>query len=136
MARWVDLERWPSFVDGFGGIVRHDPDWPAVGSEVVWRSGPAGRGEVTERVEAHDAGRIVTRVSDGNLTGTQTATFEAEADGARAGLELEYELRRRGPLTPITDALFIRRAVRDSLRRTLERFGSEVEEDGEPARRG
>lgn len=128
MARWTDLELWPSFVDGFGGLVRGDRDWPAVGAEVVWRSGPAGRGEVSERVEAHEPGRIVTRVSDENLTGSQTATFEPDADGARVGLELDYELRRRGPLTPVTDALFIRRAVRDSLRRTLARFASEVEE--------
>jgi hypothetical protein len=42
---------------------------------------------------------------------------------------LEYELTRYGPLSGVADALFIRRALRDSLRRTLFRFGLEAEEE-------
>ena len=40
-------------------------------------------------------------------------------------LELEYELKERNALTPLTDALFIRRALRDSLKRSLVRFARE-----------
>ena len=40
-------------------------------------------------------------------------------------LELEYELKDRNLFTPLTDALFIRRALRDSLKRTLLRFARE-----------
>ncbi len=44
-------------------------------------------------------------------------------------LRLEYELARSGPLRGVADVLFIRRALRDSLRRTLDRFAVEVEEE-------
>ena len=40
-------------------------------------------------------------------------------------LELEYELKGANVFTPITDALFIRRALRDSLARSLLRFARE-----------
>ena len=40
-------------------------------------------------------------------------------------LTLEYTLKDRTPLTPILDLVFIRRALRDSLQRTLARFGHE-----------
>ena len=41
-------------------------------------------------------------------------------------LELDYELKQSGPVRALVDLLFIRRAVRDSLRRTLARFSREV----------
>ena len=44
-------------------------------------------------------------------------------------MSLEYELTRYGPLGGVADALFIRRALRDSLRRTLYRFTIEAEEE-------
>jgi hypothetical protein len=40
-------------------------------------------------------------------------------------LTLEYTLKERNLITPIVDLLFIRRALRDSLRRTVTRFGHE-----------
>jgi hypothetical protein len=45
--------------------------------------------------------------------------------GTEVRLELEYELKQANLLTPLVDLLFIRRALRDSLRRTLARFGYE-----------
>jgi hypothetical protein len=53
---------------------------------------------------------------------------ESEA-GSRAELSLEYQLTKYGPLSAVADAIFIRRAIRDSLRRTLFRFAVEAEED-------
>jgi hypothetical protein len=44
-------------------------------------------------------------------------------------LELEYELTGAGPLAALTDALFIRRALRDMLRRTVSRFAVEAQEE-------
>ena len=129
LAIWADLERWPRFVDGFERVVRADHSWPAVGSSLVWRSNPNGRGEVTEQVEASDAQRIVTRVTDLTLSGRQTFSAEPGPEGARLELELDYDLLQQGALTPITDALFIRRAVRDSLRRTLRALESEAAAD-------
>ena len=40
-------------------------------------------------------------------------------------LELEYELKHSNVMTPLTDVLFIRRALRDSLKRSLTRFARE-----------
>jgi hypothetical protein len=46
-------------------------------------------------------------------------------------LTLEYRLKAGSPITPILDLLFIRRAVRDSLQRTLARFGHERQAEAE-----
>ena len=126
---WIDLRRWATFVDGFGHVDRVDESWPAEGAKLVWRSGPAGRGTVTERVVASEPGkRLVTQVYDERMSGTQEVRFTPADDGARVDLELEYTLNRPGPLAPITDFLFIRRAQTDSLRRTLRRFATEAAE--------
>ena len=47
--------------------------------------------------------------------------------GVRMTLQLEYVLLDAGPLGAVTDLLFIRRAQADALRRTLYRFGRELE---------
>ena len=63
------------------------------------------------------------------LAGTQTLRALPASDGSEVELSLEYELSRYGPLRGVADALFIRRALRDALRRTLFRFGLEAEEE-------
>ena len=63
------------------------------------------------------------------LAGTQTLRVLPASDGSEAELSLEYELMKYGPLGGIADALFIRRALRDMLRRTLRRFATEAEEE-------
>jgi hypothetical protein len=126
---WTDLSRWASFIEGFARVVETDPDWPASG-HVVWESIPAGRGQVTEKVaEAPAAGTFATLVFEDRLTGRQTFKATESADGARVELSLEYTLTRYGPLGALADAIFIRRALRDSLRRTMERFAVEAEEE-------
>ena len=89
----------------------------------MWESRPGGRGRVVERVTAYEA-RIgqTLEVEDEQLRATQRVSFEPGPDGVEVALELEYELKDRNPFTPLTDALFIRRALRDSLKRTLLRF--------------
>ena len=62
------------------------------------------------------------------LTGTQTLRALPASDGSEVELSLEYELPRYGPLGGVADAIFIRRALRDSLRRTLYRFAIEAED--------
>jgi Polyketide cyclase / dehydrase and lipid transport len=127
---WTDLSRWATFVDGFGHVDRVDDSWPAEGAKLVWRSGPSGRGTVTERVVASELGaRLVTQVYDERMSGTQAVRFTPAEGGSRVDLELEYTLNRAGPLAPITDLLFIRRAQLDSLRRTLRRFATEAAEE-------
>ncbi len=138
LALWSDPERWGEFVEGFERVVDLDVRWPAPGASLVWESGPEGRGRVTERVAEHvSARRLVTEVTEeptgsGNprLTGRQTLELlgtERSAGSSRAQLSLDYELvRGRGSPGPITDLLFVRRALRDALRRTLARFAAET----------
>jgi Polyketide cyclase / dehydrase and lipid transport len=131
-ALWYDTARWPSFVDGFAYVVKVDGDWPQEGGRLVWQSNPAGRGRVVERVVGYEAGRGQTvEIEDPKLRGTQRVEFDPLRDGTAVALALEYELKESTPITPIIDALFIRRALRDALRRTLMRFGRELDADAE-----
>jgi hypothetical protein len=126
---WTDLSRWASFIEGFARVVEVDPGWPVEG-RVIWESIPAGRGRVTEKVaEAPGAGSFATLVFEDRLAGRQTFRTIESADGARVELSLEYTLTRYGPLGAVADAIFIRRALRDSLRRTMARFEVEAEEE-------
>jgi Polyketide cyclase / dehydrase and lipid transport len=127
---WTDVDRWPSFVEGFSRYVERSPDWPAAGAGVVWESAPAGRGRVTEKVvEGEAPDRFATQVFEDRLHGIQTFRVVESEGGARAELVLEYELTKYGPLSAVADAIFIRRAIRDMLRRTLARFAVEAEEE-------
>lgn len=123
---WVDTNRWPTFVDGFGHIVSLDDSWPGEGAKVVWESGPAGRGRVTERISTWGDGEVATQVFDKQMTAVQAARFEPNQDGSDVYLSLDYELSTGGPLRVLTDALFIRRALAMALERTLRRFSTEA----------
>jgi hypothetical protein len=114
---WFDPRRWPSFVDGFGHVVRQDPEWPRAGA-LVWQSTPHGRGRVIEHADG--------TVEDERLVGRQEVEFVPAPDGVDVVVRLEYRLRERTPLTPLVDRLFIRRAVRDALARTLRRYAIEA----------
>jgi hypothetical protein len=127
---WTDVSRWPSFVEGFARVVELDDGWQAEGSRAIWESVPAGRGRVTEKVaEPPAGGAFATLVFEDRLAGRQTFRAIESADGARVELSLEYTLTRYGPLGALADAIFIRRALRDSLRRTMARFEVEAEEE-------
>jgi uncharacterized membrane protein len=126
---WTDVRRMPTFVDGFGHPERVDGSWPEEGAKLVWKSVPGGRGAVTERVVQADRPRLhEVNVFEEKLDGTQTATFTPDADGTRVDLTLDYRVSVGGPLKPIVDVLFIRRAQNDALARTLRRFTTEAEE--------
>ena len=126
---WSDVERWPSFVEGFARRLELAPDWPARGARVVWESTPDGRGRVTETVTENEADRFATQVYEEALMGTQRLRAVPASDGSEVELSLEYRLVKYGPLSGVADAIFIRRALRDGLRRTLYRFGIEVEDE-------
>ena len=127
---WYDTSRWNAFIDGFARVVDVTGAWPGPGSRLVWESTPAGRGRVVERVVDQRPGDgQEVRVEDPRLTGTQRIAFTALDDGVGVELELEYELVEGGPFGGIVDLLFVRRALRDSLRRTLERFAQTLDED-------
>ena len=127
---WTDVTRWPTFVEGFARVIEQDPGWPAEGSRLVWESIPAGRGRVTEKVARGAAAeRFATQVFEERLMGLQTFRAAESQGGSRVELSLEYTLTKYGPLGGLADVLFIRRALRDSLHRTLTRFAVEAEEE-------
>jgi hypothetical protein len=129
LALWSDVERWPSFVEGFARRLELSPEWPEKGARVVWESGPEGRGRVTETVVENSADRFATQVYEEALMGTQTLRVVPSGDGSEIELTLEYRLAKYGPLAGVADAIFIRRALRDALRRTLFRFAIETEDE-------
>jgi hypothetical protein len=133
-ALWNDLRRWPGFVDGFASVGRIEGEWPHPRARLVWDSRPGGRGRVVEQVEAYEPGaRQRVRVEDAQLRGTQAVVFEALDGGCEMTLELAYELKRPGFGGVLTDVFFVRHALRESLRRTLDRFAIELRSDRELA---
>ena len=124
---WYDPHRWAAWIDGFGHVAKLEGDWPQPGTRLLWDSRPQGRGRVLERVVAYEPrGGQQVEVEDTKLTGTQTVAFEPAGDEVRVSLTLEYSLKDSNP---IVDLLFVRRALRDSLRRTLTRFAHERRAD-------
>lgn len=126
--RWADPAGWDAFVDGFGHVVELEPSWPAPGARLVWDSHAGGRGRVIEKVlSASPGAELVIAVEDPQLRATQRLAFKpAPAGRLGVSLELDYALVRRGPFMVVADPLFVRRALRDSLRRTLGRLAAEL----------
>ena len=123
---WYDPHRWAAWIDGFGHVAKLEGEWPRAGARLLWDSRPQGRGRVQEYVIDYEARTGQTlAVEDQRLTGTQRVHFEALGDEVTVSLTLEYTLKERSIVSPFIDFLFIRRALRDSLRRTVTRFGHE-----------
>ena len=125
-ALWYDPRRWASWVDGFGHVVELDDEWPQTGARLLWDSTPGGRGRVQERVVAYESrtGQTV-EVEDAGVSARRRVSFKPGPDEVEVTLSLEYEIKDRTPLTPVLDRVFVRRAMTDSLRRTLRRFATE-----------
>jgi uncharacterized membrane protein len=133
---WYDTGGWPAWVDGLHHVIEVTPPWPAEGSRVVWQSGPAGRGRVSERVLAQEplSGQTVA-VEDDSIRARQTVAFTPNGeDRVEVALSLEYELKRRTLFTGLVDALFIRRAMERSLATTLTHFGLELDDRRQASR--
>ena len=119
---------WPAWVDGFDRVESAE-GYPETGGTLVWRSNPAGRGTVRERVLAHEP-RTLHRIAfeDPESSGELTTRFAVEGQGTRVTLEFQYRLPSSGPLARLTERLFVRGQMRGSLQRTLARFRLEAEE--------
>jgi uncharacterized protein YndB with AHSA1/START domain len=131
---YFDPRMWASWVDGFGRVDASD-GYPEVGGTLRWRSTPAGRGVVEERVLEHEPRRLhriafADDTSEGELVTRfeiQPAT-QGESAHTRVMQEAEYRMRRRSPFSPLTDFLFVRSQVQRSLARSLERLRHELED--------
>lgn len=125
---YFDPGTWPAWVDGFGQVEGSE-GYPEPGGTLRWRSVPAGRGVVEERVLEHEPPRRHRiAFSDSYSEGELETRFEPADGGTRIAQEVTYRLRRRGPLTWLTDMLFVRSQMQRSLARSLEHLRSEVEE--------
>ena len=134
-ALWMDTRRWPSFVDGLAHVARVDEPWPEPGGRLLWDSRPGGRGRVVERVLERRPGEGQTvGVEDERLEGEQSVSFAPGPEGVTVSLALDYRLKQGGPVRAVVDALFIRRALGDSLRRTAVRFARELAAEAEGLR--
>jgi hypothetical protein len=133
-ALWYDPTRWPAFVEGFAHVVKQEGEWPKQGARIVWESVRDGRGRVVEKVRRYEP-RVAqaVEVEDPKLRGVQTISFEAFTEPPRTAvtLELQYKLKGATFGGPVTDILFVRRALTDSLRKTLMRFRRELEAERE-----
>jgi len=123
---WYDTRRWPTFVDGLAHVAKVEGDWPRTGSRVVWDAHPGGRGRVTETVTAHEARSGQTSiVEDEKLRGTQTLRFTPVEGAVVVELRLDYEVKQEAGVPFFVDLAFVRRPMRDSVKRTLARFRRE-----------
>ena len=124
---YFDASRWPSWVDQFAAVVAAE-GYPEEGGTLRWRSGRAGRGEVSERVLEHRPRRLHRIAFDDPQADGELATqFEVTEGGTRVGQELTYRLRRGGALAAIIDILFVRSQMRASLGRSLLALRAELE---------
>lgn len=126
-ALWYDTSRWSAWIPGLEQVEEVSAGWPDVGGAVRWRSGPAGRGRVRERVIEYEqlSGQTV-EVEDDSIHGQQTVSFEPEDGQVVVVLSLAYRLKQRSLLVPVVDLLFIRGAMRRALEQTLSYFGAEL----------
>jgi hypothetical protein len=124
---YFDPAGWPEWVDAFAGVNRSE-GYPLKGGRLVWRTGAAGRGEVSEEVEEHEP-RTLHRVrfSDPTMTGVLETRFKMEGTGTRVTQTMTYALVQRGVFA-FLGALFVRSQVRRSLQRSLDALRAHVAE--------
>ncbi len=128
---WYDKHRWPSWIDGFGKVVSLDDEWPQTGARLMWdapagggRAGPYVRGRVVERVTRYEPrlGQTLD-FEDADYTGVRRVTFEPGMEETKITLEVEPQPKMRVPPARVW---WFRRQLRESLRRTLQRFSYEL----------
>ena len=135
---YFDPQRWPAWVDGFASVASSN-GYPEAGGRLSWRSTPAGRGDVSERVLEHEPRRLHrVAFTDPGAEGELEVRFEmvpgGEADRrTRVSQRLSYRLSSGGPLRAITDRLFIRAQMRGSIERSLAELRTEAEAGRPPA---
>jgi hypothetical protein len=119
---------WPAWVDQLASV-GSSAGYPEAGGTLTWRSGSAGRGEVTERVVEHEPRtRHRIQFSDPSAEGELVTVFAEAGAATTVGLEMTYELRSTGVFAKVSDVLFIRSQMRASLRRSLVGLRLEAED--------
>jgi hypothetical protein len=116
---YFDARSWGAWVDGFQSTIESQ-GYPEPAGVLRWRSIPAGRGEVTERVLEHEQRRRhLIEFSDPEMEGRLETRFEIVAAGTRVTQRLEYALVAKGPIARLGGLLFVKSQVRASVQRSL-----------------
>lgn len=123
---YFDRTRWTSWVDSFSGVSGTSGGYPEAGSELHWRSVPAGRGDVVERVLEHEP-RRVHRIAfeDLAMAGEMETRMAIEGEGTLVRVVYDYRLSQPGPFVWLASLVFVKGQVRGTLRRSLEAFRAE-----------
>ncbi len=125
---YFDVGGWGEWVDGFQAAVEAE-GYPEAGGTLRWRSIPAGRGEVVERVLEHEhRRRHLIAFEDPAMVGELETRFAIEGDGVRVSQRLTYRLLDRGPIARLGRILFVKSQIRASMRRSLMAFRRASEE--------
>jgi hypothetical protein len=123
---WCDPLRWDRWVEGLASVEEITGAWPQPGAAIRWRSVPAGRGNVTERVVRYEpAAEIESEIEDDQVVARQLVRFRPSDQGSHLEIEFAYRIKRRTPLTPLVDVLFVHGAMARWLRGTAARFARE-----------
>jgi Polyketide cyclase / dehydrase and lipid transport len=129
---YFDARAWIEWVDGFRAVIGSE-GYPDAGGTLRWRSVPAGRGEVVERVLAHEPRkRHRIAFSDPGMAGELEVRFGIEGERTRVTQTLDYRVLDRGPIARLGAILFVRSQVRASVQRSLAAFRRAAEEAALP----
>jgi len=124
---YFDQSGWRRWVEGFASV-ESESGYPERGGTLRWRSNPAGRGVVTERVLDHEPRRRHRiSFSDPESEGELETTFEIRGESVSVTQRTAYKVLHPGILGPLTDYLFVRRQVAGSLARSLNHLKHELE---------
>jgi uncharacterized protein YndB with AHSA1/START domain len=127
---FFDPSGWPRWVDAFAGVLSAD-GYPLGGGRLVWRTGAAGRGEVTEEVVEHEPRSLhVVSFYDPTMSGTLETRFVMEGGQTRVTQAVDYRLAQRG-LFALLGALWVRGQIVRSVERSLSAFRAYVAETAE-----
>ncbi|MDX6586228.1 MAG: hypothetical protein QOI31_701 [Solirubrobacterales bacterium] len=123
---YFEPRSWPDWVDSFGSVIEID-GYPDAGGRLRWKSIPAGRGEVMEKVLEHEPRRKHRiEFADPSLAGEMTVTFAIEGDGTKIVASMDYRLLDRSAFARLGALLFLKAQLRGTLRRSLDAFAPEV----------
>jgi uncharacterized protein YndB with AHSA1/START domain len=131
---YFDPRGWPEWVDSFGSLIESN-GYPGAGGTLRWKSVPAGRGEVTEKVLEHEPRhRHRVEFSDPSMEGEMTVTFAIEGEGTKVVASMDYRLLDKSVFARLGSLLFLKAQLRGTLRRSLDALVPEVA--GRPATPG
>ena len=123
---YFEPRAWGEWVDSFGSVIEID-GYPDAGGTLRWKSVPAGRGEVTEKVLEHEPRRKHRiEFSDPSLAGEMTVSFQIEGEGTKIVAAMDYRLLDKSVFARLGALLFLKAQLRGTLRRSLDAFVREA----------